>query len=138
VTILIRLILYITCIDSIISPLQLLSSLFRAIAGGFSVLFHIGIWSPSTRHPHSFTPPSTNSPPIQCTYFTVLSFLLIFKLVFKGVSQCMPTVGVLCFGSFNLFHYSSLSLYLPLLIFQQLSKQLMWFHTLRSFSLFYF
>jgi hypothetical protein len=29
--------------------------------------------------------------------------LLIFKLMFKGVSQCMPTVGVLHFSLFNPF-----------------------------------
>jgi hypothetical protein len=40
--------------------------------------------------------------------------------MFKGVSQCMPSVGVLYFGPFNPFHYSPLPLYLPP-IFQQLS-----------------
>jgi hypothetical protein len=30
--------------------------------------------------------------------------------MFKGVSQCIPTVGVLYFGSFNPFHYSPLPL----------------------------
>jgi hypothetical protein len=39
--------------------------------------------------------------------------LLIFKLTFKGLSQCMPTVGVLYFSPFNPFHYSVLPLYLP-------------------------
>jgi hypothetical protein len=49
---------------------------------------------------------------------TVLIFqswfsLLIFKLMFNGVSQYMPTVGILSFGPFNPFHYSSLPFYLP-------------------------
>jgi hypothetical protein len=42
-----------------------------------------------------------------------LFLLLIFKLIFKGVSQCMPTVSILYFGPFNPFHYSPLPLYLP-------------------------
>jgi hypothetical protein len=32
--------------------------------------------------------------------------LLIFKLIFKEVSQCMPTVSIIYFGPFNPFHYS--------------------------------
>jgi hypothetical protein len=49
--------------------------------------------------------------------------------MFKGMSQCMPTVGILCFGLFNPFHYSPLPLYFPPPIFQQLSE-----HTLISFT----
>jgi hypothetical protein len=46
-------------------------------------------------------PPTSNPPPhTYCTYFTVLVFL-IFELTFRGVSQCMPSVGVLDFGLFN-------------------------------------
>jgi hypothetical protein len=41
--------------------------------------------------------------------------------MFKGVSQCMPTMGVLYFGSFNPYHYSILHLYLLSPIFQQFS-----------------
>jgi hypothetical protein len=33
--------------------------------------------------------------------------------MFKGVSQCVPTVGIICFGLFNPFHYSLLPLHLP-------------------------
>jgi hypothetical protein len=51
--------------------------------------------------------------------------LLIFKLVFKGVSQCTPAVGVLYFGPFNPFHCSPLPLYLPPSIFQQLSVHIL-------------
>jgi hypothetical protein len=33
--------------------------------------------------------------------------------MFKEVSPCIPTVGILYFGPFNPFHYSPLPLYLP-------------------------
>jgi hypothetical protein len=51
--------------------------------------------------------------------------LLIFKLVSKGVSQYMPTVGMLYLGMFGPFHYSPLPLYLPAPIFQQLSVHIL-------------
>jgi hypothetical protein len=42
--------------------------------------------------------------------------------MFKGVSQCMPTVDLLYFGPFNPFHYSSLTSLSPTPpIFEQLS-----------------
>jgi hypothetical protein len=45
--------------------------------------------------------------------FTVCFSLLIFKLVFKGVSQCIPTMSILYFSLFNPFYYySPLSFYL--------------------------
>jgi hypothetical protein len=56
--------------------------------------------------------PSPSSPPFplplhkNCSYFTVLSLLLISKWMFKGVSRCIPTVGALHFGPFNPFHCS--------------------------------
>jgi hypothetical protein len=88
----------------------------RAIARGFLALFHLGIWSPSTIHRHLNLLPSPSLPaspahtmPILQSWFS----LLIFKLTFKGVSQCMPSVGVLYFGLFNSFHYSPLPLYPP-------------------------
>jgi hypothetical protein len=43
--------------------------------------------------------------------------LLIFKSMFKGVSQCIPAMSTLYFGSFSPFHYSSLHLFLPLPLF---------------------
>jgi hypothetical protein len=64
--------------------------------------------------------------------------LLIFKLMFKGESQCMPTVGVLYFGSFNPFHYSPLPLYLPLPIFQQLSIHTLISSTFTCYVLWYY
>jgi hypothetical protein len=33
--------------------------------------------------------------------------------MFKGISQCMPTLGIHYFGPFNPFHYSPLPLYFP-------------------------
>jgi hypothetical protein len=52
--------------------------------------------------------------------------LLIFNLMFKGVSQCIPAVSILSFGPFNPFHYSPLLLYLPPpSIFQQLSMHIL-------------
>jgi hypothetical protein len=48
--------------------------------------------------------PLTHTVPILQSWF----LLLIFKLTFKGVSQCMYTVGVLYFGLLNPFEYSLL------------------------------
>jgi hypothetical protein len=55
--------------------------------------------------------------------------LLMFELTFNGVSQCVPSVGVLYFGLFNPFKYSPLPLYLPPSVFQQFS-----IHILISFT----
>jgi hypothetical protein len=41
--------------------------------------------------------------------------------MFKGMSQCMPTVGISSFGPLNSIHDSPLPLFLPSPIFQQLS-----------------
>jgi hypothetical protein len=86
-------------------PLSPFPTLPKAIARGFLVLFHIGIWSPSTIYPHLnllHSPfPSHLYAPILWSWFS----LLIFKVMFKEVSQCMPTVGVLYFGLFNPFYY---------------------------------
>jgi hypothetical protein len=73
--------LYISYITPIVSSPQPLSTPLKAIARGFFVLFHIGIWSPSTIHPHLnlFHSPSSFLlvPTLTyCTYFTVLSFLI--------------------------------------------------------------
>jgi hypothetical protein len=56
---------------------------------------------------HKYLPTHT-APILQ----SCLSFL-IFKLMFKGVSQCIPAMRILYFGPFNPFHYSPLPLYLP-------------------------
>jgi hypothetical protein len=58
--------------------------------------------------------------------------------MFKGVSQCMPTVGTLYFGLFNPFHYSPLPLYLPPPIFQQLSIYILILSTSTSYVLWYY
>jgi hypothetical protein len=47
-----------------------------------------------------------------CTYFIVLVSLLIFKLMFKGVSVHIPSVDILYFRLFSPFHCSPLPLYL--------------------------
>jgi hypothetical protein len=74
-------------------------------------------------------PPHTA--PILQSWFS----LLIFKLMLKGVSQCMSTVGVLYFGLFNPFHYSPLPLYLPPPIFQQLSIHILISSTFTSYGI---
>jgi hypothetical protein len=53
-----------------------------------------------------FTPPSHKCP--HSTYFTVFLSLLIPKSMFKGVSQCTPTVNILHFDQFNHLCYSPL------------------------------
>jgi hypothetical protein len=126
-TILSKLILYIIYIALSFLCLNLLPTPLKAIARSFLVLFHISIWSPSIIYCHlsllpSPSPPSTSTPythivPILQSWF----LLLIFKLMYKGVSQCMPTVCILYFGPFNPIRYFPLPLYLPPLIFQELS-----------------
>jgi hypothetical protein len=64
--------------------------------------------------------------------------LLIVKLMFKGVSQRMPTVGVLYFGLFNLFKNSPLSLYLPPPVFQQLSIYILISSAFTSYGMWYY
>jgi hypothetical protein len=85
VTIPIKLILYISYSASTIS-LSIPSSpptTFKEIARGFFVLFHIGIWSPSIIFPHLnlfhslSLLPLVPSPQVNCTYFTVLYFIII-------------------------------------------------------------
>jgi hypothetical protein len=112
----IRLTLYIIYQAPIFSPPQLLSKSLTEIANGFLVLFCKGIWSSSTKYYHlnllSSPPPTrtaTHTVPILQTWFS----LLIFKLMFKKVSKCMPTVGVIYFGPFNPTQYSHFPLCLP-------------------------
>jgi hypothetical protein len=97
----IRFTLYIIYWAPIFSPPQLLLKSLIVIANGFLVLFCKGIWSSSTKYYHlnllSSPPPTstaTHTVPILQTWFS----LLIFKLAFKKVSKCMPTVGVIYFG----------------------------------------
>jgi hypothetical protein len=75
--------------------------------------------------PLPFVTPHTHTVPVLQSCFS----WLIFELIFKGVSQCLPAVGILYFGSVNPFHYSPLPLYLPLPIFQQLSIHSLIFST---------
>jgi hypothetical protein len=70
-------------------PLSRLCNPLKAIARGFFVLFHVSIWSPSTIFPHLHllhsTPSPTSAPHTVPILQSCLS-LLIFKLMFKGVS----------------------------------------------------
>jgi hypothetical protein len=122
VTILIRLISHISYITPIVSLPQPPPIPLKAIARGFFVLSHICIWSPSTIYPHLNLLHSPFPLPLVHPTHTVPNLqsclsLLIFKLIYDGVSQCIPTVGILYFGLLNPFHYSPLSLYLLLPIF---------------------
>jgi hypothetical protein len=53
-------------------------------------------------------------------------------MMFKGVSQCMPSVVVLYVGLFNAFEYSPLPLYLPSPIFNsfQYTPYILYFYIL--------
>jgi hypothetical protein len=119
VTIPIRLVRYIIYVAPITSPHQPPSPPhLRAIARGFFVLFYMGMWSPSTIYATviSFIHllPSLVPPHTHCNYFIVLWFL-IFKLMFKGVSQCILNVGIFFFGSFNAIHCSLTPLPSPII-----------------------
>jgi hypothetical protein len=52
--------------------------------------------------------------------------------MFKGVSQCFPTVSLLYFGPFNPSHCSPLDFYLLLPIFQYLSRHILISSTFRD------
>jgi hypothetical protein len=94
----------------------------KAVKRVFFVLFHINIWSPSTIYPplnlldSHFPSHLYPTPHIVFILQSSLS-LLVFKLMFKGVFHCMPTVGILYFLPFNPVNYSPLPLYLPIPIF---------------------
>jgi hypothetical protein len=105
VTILIRLTLYISYIAP--NPLSLnpLLAPLNEIARGFLTLFHLDIWSQSTIHPHFIL--HLPSPTLVTSTHTISILqsclsLLIFKLIYRGISQCIPTVGILYFGPFFL------------------------------------
>jgi hypothetical protein len=124
-------------------PLNPLPTPPKAIARGFLVLFHIGIWSPSTIYHHLNLLPSPSPFPLLPlhTYTEPFQFwfsLLTFKLMFKGVSQCMPSVGMLYLGLFSPFKYSPLSLCLLLSIFQQFSVHILISSTFTSYGMWYY
>jgi hypothetical protein len=58
--------------------------------------------------------------------------------MFKGMSQCMLTVGVLYFSQFIPFHYSPLPLYLSPPIFLQLSIHILTSSTITSYVMRYY
>jgi hypothetical protein len=120
VTILIRLILHIIYISPIFSPSQPLPTILKAIARGFLVLFHTGIWSPSTIYCHfnflhSPLPlPLVPPPHTHCTYFRVLVFVIsIYVTVQRDVSLCahcgcilLWSIQHLLFGVFKMENMS--------------------------------
>jgi hypothetical protein len=89
VTILIRLKLYTIYIAPIVSPSQPHPNPLKAIARGFLVLFHIGIWSPLTIYLHLNLLPSLSPPPTHThyAYFTVLVLINIWVNIQRGVSM---------------------------------------------------
>jgi hypothetical protein len=116
VTITIRLVLVWSPPSSL--PLKPLLTSLKAIARDFFVLFHISIWSPSAIYCHlhlllSPFPLLLLSPTHPVPILQSCLLLLIFKLMFKCVSQSMPTMGIFYFGLFNSCHYSSLPLSSP-------------------------
>jgi hypothetical protein len=92
---------------------DLLFAPLHAITRGFTVLFCISIWSPSTIYPH--LNPLHSTPPFHKHIRTVLilqsCLLLLFpKSIFKGISWYILAVATYYFGQFNPFHYSTLPL----------------------------
>jgi hypothetical protein len=63
--------------------------------------------------PFPQVPPHTHTIPVLQSCLS----LLIFKYMFKRVSQCIPTMSIPYFGPFNPFHCSPLPLYFRPLIF---------------------
>jgi hypothetical protein len=93
------------------------------------LILYISDIAPIISLPQSPPPPHTQIAPVLESWFSIL----IFKWMFKGVSQCMPIVGVLYFDLFNPFHYSPLPLYLPTPIFQQISMHILISSTFTSY-----
>jgi hypothetical protein len=125
VTIPIRLVLYISYIALILSPPQPPPCTTSCYCKRFTCSISYKSMKSITIYPHhnllpSPSPSHNYSLPTVPILQSCLS-LLIFKLMFKGVSQCRPSVGILYFGPFNPFHYSPLPLYLPPPIFLQFS-----------------
>jgi hypothetical protein len=97
----------------------------------------------SIHHPYSLTlisfihpVPLYNYPPHPVTILQSCLSVLVSKLTFKDIAQCIPTVSIPYFGPFNPFHYSPLPLYLPTPVFQQLSIRILIFFTF-TYDLFY-
>jgi hypothetical protein len=59
-------------------------------------------------------PPSHNYPSMHCTFIYSCFSLLIYKSMYKGASQGIPTVSILYLGLFNPFLYSPLPLLAPI------------------------
>jgi hypothetical protein len=85
-----------------------------------------------------FTLPHTTSTPPTVPILQSWFSLLIFKLMFEGVSQCIPAVRLLFFGPFHSVHYSPSPLYLPHPIFQQLSVHILMSSTFTSYGMRYY
>jgi hypothetical protein len=123
-------------------PLSPFPTPLKAIARGLIVLFHIGIGSPSTIYRHLNILPSPSPLPTSThpsyTVPILQSWFLLFKLTFKRVSQCMPTVGVPCFGLCNPFEYSALPFYLSPSIFQQFLIPILISSTCTSYVMWYY
>jgi hypothetical protein len=66
-------------------------------------------------------PPSHKYSHTHCTYFTVLSFIINSKSIFKGVSQMYPWCEYTLLWSFQTLPLLSLIPFLPPLVIQQLS-----------------
>jgi hypothetical protein len=58
--------------------------------------------------------------------------------MFRGLSQCMSSVGVLYFGLFSLFEYSSLPFYFPSPVFQLLSIHIFTSSTFTPYDMWYY
>jgi hypothetical protein len=94
-------------------PLNLLPTPLKAIARGFVVLFHVGIWSPSTIYGHLNLLPSFSLLPLVSSTHTLCLFYspdfhhLYLSWCSKGCLNVCPL------WVYNPFYYSSLPLYHP-------------------------
>jgi hypothetical protein len=129
VTIPIRLILYIIYMAPIVSPPLPFPTPLKAIARGFLVLFHIGIWSPPTIYHHlnllsspsllSIYPPSPEG--THCAYFIVLVFIINMWIDVQSSVSMYALCGCALLWSVQSLRLLSLISLLPPPIFQQLS-----------------
>jgi hypothetical protein len=96
-------------------------------------LFHIVIWSPSTMYPHvlSFHASTQLVPPDNVHILQSGILLLIFRLMCKGVSQCIPLwvhFTLVCSTPFVTLPY----LFSPLPHFSVLSAHILIFFTFKD------